>query len=119
MEIIVKNEYSEAEVKKADFARAEFRPSKATSKVTNVLDNADSYRTVLLCDQHVRDFAHPRVLSKYGYRHMTDFPFVRGNCDYCGLFDNCQVFSHESVFNDVWRTKDEQRRDAATATIVR
>jgi hypothetical protein len=119
VEIIVKQDFSEADVKKADLIRSEFRKSKATSNVTNVLDDADSYRTVILCDDHVRAFAHPRVLSKYGYRQMTDFPFIRGNCNYCGLFTNCQVFSHESVFNDVWRTRDEQRRDAATATIVR
>lgn len=118
VEIIVKQNFTEEDAKKADLARAEYRRSASTSRVSNVLDTADSYRTVLLCDDHVKQFAQPSVLSKYGYRQMVDYPFVMGNCDYCGIPDRCQVFSHESVFKDVWKTKEERRRDYATSTVV-
>lgn len=118
-EIIVKQEYTEQDAKQADLARAEFRKSEFTSKASNVLDMADSYRTVLLCADHVRAFAHPAVLRQYGYRQMTDFPYVMGNCDYCQVHERCQVFSHESVFADVWKTREERRRDAATSVVVR
>lgn len=103
MDIIVKQDFSAADVKKADVARAEYRKSAATSKASNVLDMADTKSTVLLCSDHVRQFASPAVLRKYGYRQMKRFPYVQGTCDYCGVPDRCQVFSHESVFNDVWK----------------
>lgn len=118
-EIIVKHEYTEKDAQQADVARAEFRKSEFTSKASNVLDMADTYRTVLLCEDHVRAFAHPEVLRKYGYRQMVDFPYVMGNCDYCGVHVRCQVFSHESVFSDVWKTKEERQRDLATSVVVR
>lgn len=103
MDIIVKQDFTAADAKKADVTRAEFRKSAATSKASNVLDMADTKRTVILCDEHVRKFASPKVLLKYGYRQMQRFPYVMGNCDYCQVHERCQVFSHESVFNDVWR----------------
>jgi hypothetical protein len=118
-EIIVKQDFTEQDAKDADLARAEFRKSESTSKVSNVLDMADTYRTVLLCSDHVRAFAHPAVLRQYGYRQMVDFPFVMGNCDYCGIHERCQVFSHESVFKDVWKTKEDRQRELATSVVVR
>lgn len=103
MDIHVKQDFSAADVKKADVARAEFRRSSATSKASNVLDMADTKSTVLLCSEHVRQFASPAVLSKYGYREMKRFPYVMGNCDYCGVPERCKVFSHLSVFDQVWK----------------
>ena len=117
--IIVKQDFTAQDAEKADLKRAEYHRQASTSRASNVLDTADSYRTMILCEDHVRKFAHPSVLRKYQYRQMVDYPYVMGNCDYCGLWDKCQVFSHESVFSDVWKTKDERRREISTATIVR
>lgn len=103
MDIIVKQDFTAADAKKADVARAEFRKSSATSKASNVLEMADTQKTVLLCDDDAGKFATPAVLSKYGYRRMTRFPYALGNCDYCGSHSKCQVFSHLSVFDDVWK----------------
>lgn len=103
MDIIVKQDFTAADAKKADVTRAEFRKSAATSKASNVLDMADTKKTVILCRDHVRDFATPAVLSKYGYRQMKRFPYVMGNCDYCGVHERCSVFSHLSVFDEVWK----------------
>lgn len=118
-EIIVKKDFSAAEEKKARLDAARFRKSKYTTAVSNVMDVADLGNTVLLCADHVKKFATPAVLSKYGYRKVDDYPYVMGNCDYCGLHDKCRVFSHESVFGDVWKTKDEKRREISSSTVVR
>lgn len=117
MDIHVKHDYSVTDIKQARLKAAEFVPNKATSKASNVLDMADLGKTVMLCDDHVRQFATPAVLSKYGYRKMTDYPYVIGNCDYCKIQDQCQLFLREDIFSEVWRTKDQQRRDREYAAI--
>lgn len=102
-EIIVKKDFSEQDIQQAKLAAAAYRKSKATSSVSNVLDMADTKKTVILCSDHVQKFATPSVLRKYGYRQMRRFPYVYGNCDYCEKHERCQVFSHVSVFKDVWQ----------------
>lgn len=117
--ILVKKDFSSADVKKANLAAAEFRPSKATSKVSNVLNMADLGMTVMLCDDHTRQFATPQVLSKYNYRRHDDYPRVMGDCDYCGLRGTCSLFQHLSVFGQVLKTKAQRRADIEYAAIVR
>ena len=119
MDILVKQDFSETDAKKADLARSAYRKSSATSKVSNVLDSADLRKTVCLCEDHVRAFASPEVLSRYGYRKLERFPYCMADCDYCGIFDKCQVFTHESIFADVWKTRDERRREISTSVVVR
>lgn len=116
--IIVKKDWKPSDEKKADLARAAFRPSKATSGVSNVLDMADLGKTVVLCEDHVRQFATPKVLRKYGYRQMVDYPHVMGNCDHCKVFGKSQMFMRTDVFSEVWRTKEQRRRDYEYSTIV-
>lgn len=117
MDIHVKQEFSETDAKKADLARAQFL--KPRSNVDGVLNAADTKTTVCLCEDHDRAFAHPSVLSQYGYRKFDRFPYCMANCDYCGIFDKCQVYTHESIFTEVWQTRDERRRAIATASVVR
>lgn len=119
MEIIVKQDFSENDAKRADLARSAYRKSSATSKASNVLDTADLRKTVCLCEDHVRQFAHPSVLSKYGYRKFDAYTHCMADCDYCGIFDKCQVFTHESIFSEVWKTRDERRREISTSTVVK
>ena len=117
MDIIVKQDFSANDAKKADLKRAQHRLT--GSRVDGVLNAADTKTTVLLCDDHVRAFAQPSVLRKYGYRQFTEYPYVLGNCDYCQVHGRCQVFTHESIFKDVWKTKEDRRADLLNATIVR
>lgn len=119
MEIIVKKDFSAAEEKKARLAAAKFKKSKFTSAASNVLNVADLGNTVLLCSDHVKQFATPSVLRRYGYRQVDDYPYVMGNCDYCQLHERCTMFIHESLFAQVWRTKEQRRRDHEYAAIVR
>lgn len=118
MDIVVKKDFSVTDIKKAREAAATFRPSKYTSSVTNVLDQADLGKTVVLCEDHVRQFAQPSVLRKYGYRQMVDYPYVMGNCDYCKVFGKSQMFMREDLFAEVWRTKEQRRQDVEYASIV-
>lgn len=118
MDIVVKKDFSVTDIKKARMSAAEHRPGKATSKVTNVLDQADLGKTIILCDDHVRQFATPAVLSKYGYRRHDDYPRVMGNCDYCKLYSPCTLFQHLSLFGQVLRTKAQRRADYEYATVV-
>lgn len=119
MDILVKQDFTQQDVKDAKLAAANHRKAQATSRVSNVLDMADLKKTVVLCFEHDKQFATPKVLRQYGYREFRDYPYVMGDCDYCGIHDKCRVFSHESVFGDVWKTRDEKRRELATSMVVR
>jgi hypothetical protein len=117
MEILIKKDWTAAEIKKENLKAGEFQANKSTSNVSNVLDMADLGKTVLLCKDHVKQFATPAVLSKYGYRKMTDYPYVIGNCDYCKVNGQAQLFLREDDFNSVWLTKEQQRKDREYAGI--
>jgi hypothetical protein len=118
-EIIVKKDFSAAEEKKA--------ASQPRSSEVQVhfggFERAErggprQYGSPLLFD-HVKQFATPSVLRMYGYRQVDDYPYVMGNCDYCQLHERCTMFIHESLFAQVWRTKEQRRRDHEYAAIVR
>lgn len=121
MDILVKKDFSVTDIKQARLAAARFRKSKATSAASNVLNVADLGNTVLLCADHVKQFATPTVLNMYGYRKATGdfFEYVMGNCDYCQLHTRCTMFIHESLFDQVWKTKEQRRRDAEYGAICR
>lgn len=119
MDIVVKKDFSVSDIKAARVKAAAFRRSQATSGASNVLDMADLGKSVVLCDAHTKQFATPKVLSKYGYRKMTDYPYVIGDCDYCKVRAQCQFFMREDIFNEVWRTKEQQRRDMEYSAICR
>lgn len=107
-DIIVKQRFSVSDIKQADMKRAQFKPAKATSAASNVLDMADLGKSVMLCEDHVKQFATPAVLSKYGYRQVKDTK-VAGNCDYCKCHTVCTLFLREDDFNAVWGFRERQR----------
>lgn len=117
MDILVRQEFSKQDIKLAETKRAAYRPSKATTGASNVLDMADLGKTVTLCPDHTKQFATKPVLSKYGYRRHDDYPEVQANCDYCGLWTRCALFQHVSVFGEVLKTKAQRRADRDYATI--
>lgn len=120
MDIWVVKNFTDNQIKKARLWAAQFRKPKATSSVSNLLNCADAGATVLLCEDHVRAFATKPVLRKYGYRKADDpHPYVMGNCDYCQLHTKCTLFIHDTLYADVWRTKEQRRREHEYATIVR
>lgn len=119
VDIHIKHEFSGNDIKRAAEVGSRYRKQASTSKASNVLDMADLRKTVCLCQDHDRQFAHPSVLRQYGYRKFDAYSHCMADCDYCGIFDKCQVYTHESIFSDVWKTRDERRREIATSTVVR
>lgn len=118
MDILVKKDFSVTDIKKAAAARAEFRPTRATSAASNVLNMADLGKAVLLCSDHTKQFATPAVLSKYNYRRSEAYPEVMGTCDYCKLNGPCALFEHLSVYAQVLRTRAQRRADFEYASVV-
>jgi hypothetical protein len=112
VDILVRHGYSDEDIKRAKLKAALFNSSGSAASV--VLDYADLGKAITLCDLHFRKFD----ARKYGYYRQKDYPFVMANCDACKLFGPSQLFIHESVLKDVWRTKEQQRRDREYATVV-
>lgn len=115
--IIVKKDFSPQEEKRAALKASQFRPSNRASQASKVLDFADLGKTVLLCFDHARKFDR-RAQMKYGYYMQKEYPYVMANCDACGIFGMSHCFIHESVLKEVWRTREQDRRDREYATIV-
>lgn len=116
MEIIVKKDFTATDIREARLKAAAFKRSKATSAATNVLDFADLKKTVVLCNDHFRAFRS--TARKNDYYEQREYPFVMGNCDYCQVFGQSQMFIHESVLKQVWNTREQERRDREYATVV-
>lgn len=116
MDIIVKKDFSVADIREARLKAAEYKRPKATSAASNVLDFADLKKTVVLCSDHFRAFRS--TARKNDYYEQREYPFVMGNCDYCKAFGRSQMFIHESVLKLVWNTRDQERRDREYATVV-
>lgn len=116
MTIIVKKDFSVTDIKEARLKAAAFKPGKATSAVSNLLDTADLRKTVVLCSDHFKAF---RTHAKRdGYYEQREYPFVMGNCDYCKVFGRSQMFIHETVLKQVWITREQDRRDREYANVV-
>ena len=113
MDIWVVKQFTENQIKRARLWAAQYVKPKATSQVSNLLNCADAGTTVLLCEDHVRQFATPAVLSKYGYRKAeAPYAAVMGNCDYCQVEARCTMFIHLSLYAQVIRTKEQRRASA-------
>lgn len=117
MEIIVKKDFTVADIKQARAKAAEFRKSRATSAASNVLNMADLGKTVVLCEDHTKQFATPAVLSKYNYRRSEAYPQVVAHCDYCQINGPCALFEHLSVYAQVLRTRAQRRADYEYSTL--
>jgi hypothetical protein len=115
--IIVKKDFSPQAEKQAQLKASVFRPAKVASKADRVLDMADCAKTVCLCFSHASKFDR-KAQMKYGYYMQKEYPHVMANCDACQVFDKCHLFIHESVLKDVWRTREQARREREYACIV-
>ena len=56
-DILVRGDYSPAEVKRAELKRAEFRRNPYTSGSAHLDDMITLGKAILLCDQHARKFS--------------------------------------------------------------
>ena len=116
MDIIVKKDFTVADIREAREKAAAFRKSKHTSAASNVLNFLDQKKAVVLCEPHAKKFA-PDART-HGYYRQREYPYVNGDCDCCGMFGRAQLFLHEDLLNQAWATREKQRRDREYATIV-
>ena len=82
-EIIVRGNYSAAEIRKAEMKRAEFKRNPYTSGSAHLDDLITLGKAILLCDQHARKF-NARV-ARYEPHPSPNMRRGIGSCDVCGI----------------------------------
>jgi hypothetical protein len=82
--ILVRKDFSPSEIKRAELARAEFRPNRYTSGSANLDDMIALRKAVILCDQHARKF-RPKQ-AHYELHPAPNLRRVQGNCDVCKMY---------------------------------
>lgn len=93
MEILVRQDFSPQEIKRAEVARDEFKRNRFTTGSAHLDDLVTLGKAVILCDPHARKFN--AKTSKYERHPAPNLRKVWGNCDLCNtpglntLFVNC------------------------------
>jgi len=81
MEILVRQDFTPEQIKKAELAQAEFRRNRFTSGVAHLDDLISLGKAVILCDSHTRKF---NAKAAHYERHPAgNLRRVWGNCDHC------------------------------------
>lgn len=93
MEILIRREYSQRQVDRAETRRAEFRPNRYTSGSANLDDMVELKKAVVLCDSHTRKFS-PKA-ARYRAHPDKHLRKVLGNCDVCKQFGLSFLFLNE------------------------
>jgi hypothetical protein len=116
MEILVRQNFTEADAKRADLTRSEFRKSKATSNVSSLLNIIDLQQSIILCDTDARKFNARAHRYK---RHPNEKLFrVLGNCDVCQQRTLGFFLIHESEWIEERKKEEKFKRALEYATIV-
>lgn len=113
MDIIVRQDFTAADVKKAELDASEFRKGKSTSAASNVLNLTDLKKSVVLCDSHARKFN-----GKHPYRMHPEHQRVIGRCDYCQVWGNGFFFLDEASWLEAVKAMEKYRRNLEYATVV-
>ena len=81
MEILVRQDFTPSQIKRAEIARNEFRPNRYTSGSANLDDMIQLGKAVILCPTHNRKFS-PKA-ARYQAHPAPNMRQVIGNCDVC------------------------------------
>lgn len=92
-DILVRHQYSQKQIDRAETKASEFRPTRYTSGVANLDDMVALGKAVILCSDHVRKFS-PKA-AKYCLHPDKRLRKVLGNCDICKQFGNSTLFLNE------------------------
>jgi hypothetical protein len=114
VDILVTQGFTEVDAKKADLKRAEYRKSRATSEVSNLLNFVDLKKSVVLCESHVRRFN----LKSHGYRLHPTYSRVNGMCDVCQQLGPGRMFQPEAEWLETMKRLEQIKRDREYASIV-
>lgn len=116
MEILVRQSFTEADAKKADLARAEYRKNKFTSGTSNLLNFIDLKRSLILCDTHARKF---NAAAHHYKRHPNKELYrVQGACDVCQQHTLGIFLIHEAEWIEERKKEEKWKRALEYATIV-
>jgi hypothetical protein len=113
VEILVKRDFTQADVRAARLAASEFKKSKATSGADNVLNMTDLKKSVILCDSHAR-----KLHRKHGYRLHPEHSNVIGRCDVCQRYGAARLFLNEADWLVAMKALEKFKRAIEYATIV-
>lgn len=108
MEILVRQNFTAEDAKKADLERAEFRKGRATSEVSSLLNFIDLERSIILCDTHARKFD----ARAHRYRRSPNEKLYRvfGNCDVCQQRTLGVFLIHESQWLEERKREEKFKR---------
>lgn len=119
VEILVRQNYSPQEIKRAAVARSEFRRNRFTSGSAHLDDLITLGKAIVLCDSHARKF-WPRAARAAKYERHPDHNLRRviGNCDVCNTPGLASLFvcGHDAVEHR--RNWEKAKRDMEYSTFV-
>jgi hypothetical protein len=116
VDILVRQEYTEGQVKRAAVKASEFRRNRYTSGSAHLDDMIALRKAIILCDQHALKFK-PRA-AHYELHPSPSMRRVQGNCDVCKVFQPGALFLHESQALDERRKSELYRQAAEYSSIV-
>lgn len=116
MEILIRNQYSPAQIKRAEARSVEFRPSRYTSGCANLDNMVALNKAVVLCETHARKFS-PKA-AKYLPHPDKKMRRVRGNCDVCGRFELSTLYLNEHDALEERKKMERYHRAAEYAHIL-
>lgn len=93
MEILVRQDFTPSQIRRAEAARDEFRPNRYTSGSANLDDMIQLGKAVILCSDHTRKFS-PKA-ARYQAHPAKNMRQVIGNCDVCRVLGLSFLFLNE------------------------
>ena len=115
--VLVRGQYSQRQIDRANTKRVEFRPNRYTSGSANLDDMVALGKAVILCGTHVMKF-DPK-LARYRLHPDKNLRRVRGNCDVCQQFGFASLFLNEKDAEGEQRKVEKFRRAAEYAGFYR
>ena len=108
MEILVRQDYTPAQVDRAKTKAAEFRRNRYTSGSAHLDDMITLGKAIILCDLHARKFK-PK-LARYSLHPAENMRRVQGNCDWCKMFGFATFYLPEKLAMDERKKVEKYRR---------
>lgn len=116
MDILVRQERTPGEIKRAEVKASEFRRNRYTSGSAHLDDMIALRKAIILCDQHAIKFK-PRA-AHYELHPSPSMRRVQGKCDVCQVFQPGALFLHESQAIDERRKYELYKRAAEYGAIA-
>ena len=94
MDILVRQDFTPSQIRRAELKRDEFRPNRYTSGSANLDDMIQLGKAVILCPTHTRKFSPKK--AHYSTHPAPNMRQVVGNCDVCKAAGLSFLFINEN-----------------------